>query len=286
MLKLQFKDHRQAPIWLADERFTIGQHAKNSLSLADSGISPFHAEIRQEQGHYYLSDCGSETGTFVNDERIGGRYQIRADDRLRLGPIEFELINPSKTPQRPEVTQKWFLQVIKGEHEGKKFPVTGSLTFGRSVKCELCFGDLELSRRHCEFFLVEDSLEVKDLGSANGVYVNREKITTAVLQAGDQLQMGAVLLLVIGPKVAVQQEREEDATVFRPALVLPSRPKTNSDDALAPAAKPTSPPAGAATPKQEQPARQGPAATRRPLLVVLGVGALAAVALVIWFIGA
>lgn len=284
MLKLQFNDHRQAPIWLADERFTIGQHAKNSLSLADSGISPFHAEIRQEQGHYYLSDCGSETGTFVNDERIGGRYQIRANDRLRLGPIEFELVNPSKAPQRPEATPKWSLQVLKGEHEGKKFPVTGSLTFGRSVKCELCFGDLELSRRHCEFFLVEDNLEVKDLGSANGVYVNRERITTAVLQAGDQLQMGAVLLLVIGPKVAVQQEQEEDATVFRPALVLPARPKAN--DEAAAAAKPSAPRAVTPTPKPDQPAMPGPAATRGPLLAVLGAVVVAASALVLWFIGA
>lgn len=281
MLKLQFKDHRQAPIWLADERFTIGQHAKNSLSLADSGISPFHAEIRQEQGHYFLSDCGSEAGTFVNGERVGGRYQIRANDCLRLGPIEFELLNPSKTPQRAEVTQKWFLQVIKGDHEGKKFPVTGSLTFGRSVKCELCFGDLELSRRHCEFFLVEDSLEVKDLGSANGVYVNREKVSTAVLQAGDQLQMGAVLLLVIGPKVAVQQEREEDATVFRPALVLPSRPKANDDALAGAAARPTPPRTGAAEPQPVE-----PAATRGPLLAVLGAVLVTISALALWFITA
>ena len=81
MLKLQFKDSRQAPLWLADERITIGQDHRNSLVLADFGVSLFHAEIRREEGHYYLSDCASETGTLVNGERIGSRYQIRAEYR-------------------------------------------------------------------------------------------------------------------------------------------------------------------------------------------------------------
>lgn len=90
------------------------------------------------------------------------------------------------------------------------------MTFGRSVKCELCFNDAELSRRHCEFFFKDGVLEVKDLGSANGVLLNRAKVTAATLQAGDQMQMGGVVLLVIGPKVEVVQAQDEDATVFMP----------------------------------------------------------------------
>ena len=66
MLKLQFKDCRQAPVWLADERITLGQDHRNTLVLPDAGVSLFHAEIRREEGHYYLSDCASETGTLVN----------------------------------------------------------------------------------------------------------------------------------------------------------------------------------------------------------------------------
>ncbi|MES2819224.1 MAG: FHA domain-containing protein [Pseudomonadota bacterium] len=227
MLKLQFNDNRQAPIWLADPRFTLGQNDKNSLVLPDEGVSAFHAEIRQEHGHYYLSDCGSQTGTFVNGERINSRFQVRANDHLRLGSVELQVVDPNKvTPRQVVPFPRWSLQVLKGEQEGKKFPVTGSLTFGRSVKCDLCFGDLELSRRHCEFFLNGDSLEIKDLGSANGVYVNRERLGSAILKAGDQLQMGAVRLLVIGPKVEVPEEQDEDATVFMPAVVLPTRSKS------------------------------------------------------------
>ena len=221
MLKIHFSDNRQAPIWLVDERFTIGQDSRNSLVLEDPSIASFHAEIRQDQGLYYLTDVGSPSGSFVNDERVSTRFQLRADDRVRLGAVELQLVDPARSKTHTEQTARWYLQVIQGEHEGKKFHINGSMTFGRSVKCELCFSDQELSRRHCEFFLKDDVLEVKDLASANGLLVNQQKVTTAVLQPGDQLKMGSVSLLVIGPKSTVATSEDEDATLFMRAVDLP-----------------------------------------------------------------
>ena len=50
MLKIHFSDNRQAPIWLVEERFTLGQDSRNSLVLVDPSIGSFHAEIRQDHG--------------------------------------------------------------------------------------------------------------------------------------------------------------------------------------------------------------------------------------------
>ena len=221
MLKIHFSDNRQAPIWLVDERFTIGQDSRNSLVLVDPSIGSFHAEIRQDHGFYYLTDVGSPGGSFVNDERINTRFQLRADDRLRLGSVELLLVDPARSKAKAEQGARWYLQVIQGEHEGKKFHINGSMTFGRSVKCELCFSDQQLSRRHCEFYLKDNVLEVKDLASANGLQVNQQKVATAVLQPGDQLKMGSVSLLVIGPKSTVAPSADEDATLFMRAVDLP-----------------------------------------------------------------
>lgn len=276
MLKLHFKDSRQAPIWLVEERFTLGQDKRNNLVLVDAGISAFHAEIRQDSGLYYISDCDSELGTFVNDERIASRYQLRSGDCLRLGEVELQLTDPGKAAPRAEASQRWFLQVIQGEHEGKKFHVSGSMTFGRSVKCELCFSDAQLSRRHCEFFLRDEVLEVKDLASANGVQVNGEKAAAAVLKPGDQVRMGSVVLLVIGPRVEAQEEaadENEDATVFVRAVDLPkpqARPRPVNG------AAPTVNPLRAAAQAQA-----APAPTAKSGGSALGVGLVLAVLLVI-----
>ena len=222
MLRIHFADNRQSPVWLADERFTLGSDASNNLVLSDAGIAPFHAELRLDNRFYYLTDLGAAGGTFVNEEKISGRYQIRSGDRVRLGLLELEIVDPAKVGAKVALAPRWLLQVIKGENQGHKYHITGSMTFGRSVKCELCFSDAELSRRHAEFYLKGDSLEVKDLASANGLLVNRAKVTTAVLQPGDQVQLGSTTMLVIGPKIQAPELVDEDATVFIRAADLPT----------------------------------------------------------------
>ena len=87
MLRIHFVDNRQSPIWLADERFTLGSDRSNKLVANDAGIEPFHAELLLENRFYYLTDLGTAGGTYVNDEKVGERYQIRSGDRLRLGTL-------------------------------------------------------------------------------------------------------------------------------------------------------------------------------------------------------
>lgn len=226
MLKLHFKDNRQAPIWLVEERFTIGTDRRNQLVVNDPGVSAFHAEIDQRDGQHYLSDCNGNGETFVNEQRIARQYQLRPGDWLRLGTLELQLLAPSQASSATagETAQRWYLQVFSGEQVGKRFQVQpGSMSLGRSTRCELCFSDPELSRRHAEFFLKDNLLEVRDMASANGVFVNRERVDTALLHPGDQVRMGSVSLLVIGPRVEVPatQEQDEDATLFMPMVEVP-----------------------------------------------------------------
>ncbi|MGM3388243.1 FHA domain-containing protein [Stutzerimonas stutzeri] len=277
MLRIHFADNRQAPVWLADEHFTFGADATNDLVLKDADVGAFHAELRQENRFYYLTDLGTAGGTFVNEERIGERYQIRSGDRVRLGSVELQILDPAKVGARTGQAPRWLLQVLQGENQGHKYHITGSMTFGRSVKCELCFSDPELSRRHAEFFLKGDVLEVKDLASANGLKVNRERVTTAVLQPGDQVQLGSTTLLVIGPKVSVTEAIDEDATVFMAASELP--PIT----APSPAPKPSQPRPASPNPLKpaiaNAPVQVVPASSRRNAILVAVLIVAAGVAL-------
>ncbi|WP_226687977.1 FHA domain-containing protein [Stutzerimonas stutzeri] len=259
MLRIHFADNRQSPVWLADERFTLGSDRSNKLVANDAGIAPFHAELLLENRFYYLTDLGTPGGTYVNEEKIGERYQIRSGDRLRLGALELQIVDPAKAGTKVTSAPRWLLQVVKGENQGHKYHITGSMTFGRSVKCELCFSDAELSRRHAEFYLKGDVLEVKDLASANGLLVNREKVTTAVLQPGDQIQLGNTTLLVIGPKVSAPEVVDEDATVFvraadLPAAVAaqpkPARPRPATPNPLHLATPPTTAAAATESPRK------------------------------------
>ncbi|HKU36956.1 MAG TPA: FHA domain-containing protein, partial [Polyangiales bacterium] len=68
---------------------------------------------------------------------------------------------------------------------------------GRTPGCHLVLGDALVSRRHAAFRVVNDTVEVRDLGSRNGVLVNGARIEgPALLKDGDQVRIGAQDLVV------------------------------------------------------------------------------------------
>jgi pSer/pThr/pTyr-binding forkhead associated (FHA) protein len=58
------------------------------------------------------------------------------------------------------------------------------------VDADIFLDDVTVSRRHAEFVREGDDFLVRDVGSLNGTYVNRNRIDSAVLRAGDEVQIG------------------------------------------------------------------------------------------------
>ncbi len=64
--------------------FRIGRHADNQLIIRDSRASRAHAQIVLENGQYWVEDCGSRHGTFVNGYRVT-RAALRQSDTIEFG---------------------------------------------------------------------------------------------------------------------------------------------------------------------------------------------------------
>ena len=90
------------------------------------------------------------------------------------------------------------LVVKRGPNAGSRFlldrPVT---TAGRHPDSEIFLDDVTVSRRHVEFTREDDGFFVRDVGSLNGTYVNREPIDTAMLSGGDEVQIGKFRLVFL-----------------------------------------------------------------------------------------
>lgn len=70
---------------LAGSALSIGRHPSNALSLADAGVSRFHACIEHTGPGYRVRDLESRNGTYVQGRRV--QVADLADgDRLELGP--------------------------------------------------------------------------------------------------------------------------------------------------------------------------------------------------------
>jgi hypothetical protein len=67
----------------------------------------------------------------------------------------------------------------------------GPLVIGRASECNLVLDDALVSRRHARIFVEGGKAQIEDLGSANGVRVNGERVTGQIpLQPGDRVTLG------------------------------------------------------------------------------------------------
>ena len=70
-------------------------------------------------------------------------------------------------------------------------------TAGRHPESDIFLDDVTVSRRHAEFYRRGDRFTVRDVGSLNGTYVNRERIEEAALSGGDEVQVGKFRLVFL-----------------------------------------------------------------------------------------
>ncbi|QPK80455.1 FHA domain-containing protein [Schaalia sp. ZJ405] len=83
------------------------------------------------------------------------------------------------------------LIVQRGPNTGARFLLDPNVTYaGRSPKSDIFLDDVTVSRKHCQFIAEDGGHIVRDSGSLNGTYVNRERVEQARLNAGDEVQIG------------------------------------------------------------------------------------------------
>ncbi len=88
------------------------------------------------------------------------------------------------------------LSIKNGRHAGRRVDVTGPLTLGRE-NAEVVLDEPLVSRRHASIRPVDQGLEIDDLGSRNGTWVNGARIEGPTrLAAGDVVAIGPVLMVV------------------------------------------------------------------------------------------
>jgi HD-GYP domain-containing protein (c-di-GMP phosphodiesterase class II) len=117
------------------------------------------------------------------------------------------------------------LVIREGEHPGRVFGIAEGErhTIGRAPDCDIRLPDQGVSRRHCTIENKGRSLEVVDLESANGSYINGELVQSGVLRHGDQLAVGPTIMVCrIKPEiprapgdVTLAVSEEHTTTVFR-----------------------------------------------------------------------
>jgi adenylate cyclase len=150
-----------------------------------------------------------------------------------------------------------------------ELPEGSTLVVGRAASSDVPIFDPTISRRHAKLISTAAGLEVSDLGSSNGTFVNGERVDSATLGVGDELTFGKVPFRVIVQETA-PREREERTRALTPptsATVLKQRAYDSPEGLLASVFRSASL-AGA---KSDRAGLEGPARTEKKLALLLEV---------------
>ena len=92
----------------------------------------------------------------------------------------------------------WILQGAGDEGGELTFRVSpGSIkTVGRARRADFVLDAALVSRVHCRLEAGDEVLEVVDLESTNGTFVNDKRVERAVLASGDRLRVGRIELTI------------------------------------------------------------------------------------------
>jgi len=102
---------------------------------------------------------------------------------------------------------------------------------GRRRNCDLRIPLSDVSKRHCQINCDDGTLKIRDLGSKNGTFLNGLRITEAVVQPGDWIQ--------VGPIGFVFQIDGKPEKITAPVLKQPEKPKPKKEKAGGKAAEKT-----------------------------------------------
>jgi pSer/pThr/pTyr-binding forkhead associated (FHA) protein len=137
----------------------------------------------------FCSSCGAPLDVIAEDEHPTITLTVEAQP---AGEDEVE-VDLGELPSGAGV-----LVVKRGPNTGSQFLVDKPvITAGRHPESDIFLDDITVSRRHVEIISGDAGVVVRDVGSLNGTYVNRERIDEAPLAHGDELQIGKFKLVYV-----------------------------------------------------------------------------------------
>ena len=166
----------------------------------------------------FCTACGTENpadSKFCSQCGASLTAPSQASGSRPIGPDSTSVFRAAGAPSGPETDSEFqasahqraidaltpgsaLLVVKRGPNAGSRFLLDQEVTSaGRHPDSDIFLDDVTVSRRHVEFRRDGVRFGVYDVGSLNGTYVNRERIDSAALSGGDEVQIGKFRLVYL-----------------------------------------------------------------------------------------
>ncbi len=196
----------------------LGREPQDGIKVEHGQVSRNHAQLLIDAGTWTLKDLGSTNGLSQGHGRVDHVTLSEGQNFLWLGPPEtapaitiIVSVPQQSQPQRrqpPQSSQPVSNREVRPQEEpaladssvannlGRYTSFvelsTNEIVIGRDVSCDITLNDPLVSRKHAQLSITNASGLLKDLGSANGTFLNGQRIKEAAINEGDLVEIGHI----------------------------------------------------------------------------------------------
>jgi len=264
-MRLHFPNKEHADVIVAPGETAIGAAPDNNVVVGKPGIAAHHVSLAVSERSIVLAVRDAQARVHVNARPVREKALLRLGDNVSLDTVQF-VLKPDRdesirtkvpapghgaaTPPPPSgedemnatrarlAPPKVVLRGVSGSYFGRIVPVRGRLVIGRGADCDLVLDEPEMSRRHDVIENSGDGIYLRDLGSANGTFVNGVQVRDAVLHPDDQIAFDQNRFLLEAPSLPTRADgaqlaaETDDSTITQTmrAVPRPSAPAPRPPD--------------------------------------------------------
>jgi pSer/pThr/pTyr-binding forkhead associated (FHA) protein len=203
--------------WILDKpTMNIGRTADNDIVIDNLAVSRLHAVLEREKGEYYIRDCDSMNGTFLNGQRVG-RSRLGAGDEIVIGKHSIKVQRQSGIEQAAGPDDIPFDQTVviqpgqlptappqPGSDERKPARLidrSGSddivielsmdtLVFGKGTEADIEIEGFLVAGRHAEIVRDRHGYRLRHVSGMRRVSVSGRPVKECVLRDQDEIKIG------------------------------------------------------------------------------------------------
>ena len=212
-MKLVFPGGEHPQVLLGQGINRVGSDPHANIVIDRPGVQPQHCQLHVSDQMVMLS-AAVGVAVSVNGRRVDGVMALRPGDSVAFDKVQAHLaaLDPTVAARQRSMSSRWaqglangaanddpgvtavravlpkfVLRGVSGSVFGRTFPLLGPVSIGRVAECELRLHDEGLSRRHARLVPIDAGVQIEDLGSSNGCYINGERVLRGIARAGDEI---------------------------------------------------------------------------------------------------
>jgi len=147
----------------------FGSNIGNEIVIESKMMSAFHGIISYDGTKYYIRNHNSSNGVYVDNKYVHRKMRIDEVSKIRIGSdistcLIIKIMNEAKVndSERREVIDSDAISIEK-------------VLIGRAEDNDICISHVGVSKYHAEITNVGNDFFIKDLKSANGIFINGKR---------------------------------------------------------------------------------------------------------------